>query len=66
MDSIKKKLSFKDYYDNLSAEDKINLRQLMVPAYMQYSTFYYKVDKNKFTDLELEKLEMLTGENFKR
>lgn len=66
MDAIKKKLSFKDYYDSLTPEDKLTLRHGMVPVYMQYSTFYYKVDKNKFTDLELEKLELLTGENFTR
>ncbi len=64
MEEIKKKLNFKAYYESLSPEDKITIRQLVVPAYMQYSTFYYKLDKNKFTELEIEKLEMLTGENF--
>lgn len=58
-------LIFKDYFNALSQEDKNRIRQLMVPAYMEYSTFYYKLSKDKFSNLELEKLSVLTGKNFK-
>lgn len=65
-ETIINKLSFKDYYNNLTADEKIALRHLVVPVYMQYSTFYAKLDKNNWTALEIEKLEMLTGETFTR
>ena len=57
-------LNFKDYYNSLDTDEKIALRQLMVPAYMSYPTFYAKLDKNTWTALEIEKLEMLTGDKF--
>ena len=66
MKTIKKKLSFKAYYDNLSVEEKRQIRQLMVPVYLSYPSFYDKIKNDKFSELELEKLELLTGENFTR
>jgi len=66
MKTIKENLSFKAYYENLSKEDKLKIRHLMVPTYMHYPTFYYKVKKEEFTTLELEKLSFLTGINFTR
>ena len=64
IETINKVLDFKDYYNKLSKDDRVALRQLMVPAYMSYPTFYAKLDKNAWSALEVEKLEKLTGEKF--
>jgi len=65
-ETINKVLDFKDYYNSLGKDDRMALRHLVVPAYMQYPTFYQKLAKNSWTALEIEKLEMLTGEKFSR
>ena len=58
------KIPFKGYYDNLPTEEKLSLRDRLVPNYMQLPTFYQKKDRNGWTALEYEKLKELTGINF--
>jgi hypothetical protein len=60
-------MSFKDYYDALPNDDARNaIRDVMWPKYMGYTTFYEKVRLNRFTELELEKLEEITKQTFER
>lgn len=58
------KMNFTDYFEKLSREDKVALRDKLVPKYMQIATFYQKLARNGWTQLELEKLNVLTGKNF--
>lgn len=66
METKKLKTTFKDYFNSLEEPEKIRIRECMVPQYIAYSTFYYKVDQEKFSELELEKLETITGKTFTR
>jgi hypothetical protein len=61
-----KKIVFKDYYQELSNKERSELKGKLIPCYMQYSTFYYKVKNNLFTELEFEKLESITRLSLKR
>ena len=58
------KIAFKDYFHSLSAEEKIELRDKLVPKYFHLITFYQKVAANRFSILEREKLTEVTGRNF--
>jgi len=59
-------MSFKDYFESLDIDAKSELRDSVTPAFMAYTTFYYKLRMNSWSELELRKLEELTGKNFKR
>ena len=61
----KRKLNFKDYYNSCSLECKLIIREAMVPKYMSYSNFYFKLTNNSWLEYDYEKLELLTGENFR-
>ena len=58
------KIAFKDYFFSLSLEDKIELRDKLVPKYFHMTTFYQKVAANRFSNLEREKLTEVTGRDF--
>jgi hypothetical protein len=61
------KIAFKDYYDNLeSDEQRLEIRNFFVPKYMAYPTFYNKYSGNGWNEYDFEKLEELTGINFRR
>jgi len=59
-------MSFKDYYSNLEAGEKNKIRDYFVPKYVSNSSFYGKVADNSFTELEFERLELITGQIFER
>lgn len=61
---IIEEISFKDYYNSLESKEKSNLRDAVVPTYISYSSFYDKLRDDKFTLLELEKFEQITGKTF--
>lgn len=58
------KLIFKDYYNSLKVAEKVELRDSIVPKYIQLPTFYVKLRDNSFSLLELEKINQLTGKTF--
>lgn len=58
------KIAFKDYFNSLPMEEKIELRDQLVPKYFHMTTFYQKVAANRFTNLEREKLNEVTGRDF--
>lgn len=57
-------MSFKDYYNSLDSKEKSALRDAVVPTYISYTSFYEKLRGDKFTRLELEKLEQITAKTF--
>jgi len=59
-------MSFKDYYSNLGPAEKNIIRDYFVPKYIRNSSFYAKVADNTFTELEFERLELITGQIFER
>jgi len=63
---ILSKITFIDYYEALDDQSKKQLREKFTPIYMAYTTFYYKLRNNSFTELELQKLEELTNQTFAR
>lgn len=60
------KITFSDYFETLDVKSKTELRSKMTPLYVAYTTFYYKLRNNSFTELELQKLEELTNQTFAR
>lgn len=58
------KMSFKDYYAGLDTDAKKKLRDQLVPKYMSHGSFYDKLRDDRFTLLEIEKIESLTGQSF--
>ncbi len=61
-----KKITFSAYYESLDNNTKKELREKVTPKYMAYPTFYWKCRHHSFTELELQKLEELIGQNFER
>lgn len=60
------KIIFKDYYNNLETEiERTSIRDFFVPKYLSYSTFYNKVRDNNWTEYDFEKLQELTGIDFR-
>ena len=61
------KIIFKDYFTGLHDDDaRSNLRDVFVPKYISYSSFYRKINDNSFSELEFEKLEQITNKKFER
>lgn len=60
------KITFSDYFETLDVKSKNELRDKFTPIYVAYTTFYYKLRNNSFTELELQKLEELTNQTFAR
>lgn len=60
------KITFTDYFESLDVQSKMELRGKFTPLYVAYTTFYYKLRNNSFTELELQKLEELTNQTFAR
>jgi hypothetical protein len=58
------KIAFKDYFHSLPLEEKMELRDQLVPKYFHLTTFYQKVAANRFSNLEREKLTEVTGRQF--
>lgn len=66
MDNLEK-INFKDYFSDLSDDEKLEIRNLFILKYkMAYSTFYSKLNNNSWSELEFEKLEEVTRKNFTR
>jgi hypothetical protein len=63
---ILSKITFSDYFETLDVQSKNELRDKFTPIYVAYTTFYYKLRNNSFTELELQKLEELTNQTFAR
>lgn len=59
-------LIFKGYFESLEDEKKNELIYTLVPKYISISSFYRKKNDNSFSELEFEKLELLTGQKFQR
>lgn len=60
------KMTFKAYFQSLDSEAKKTLRDKMTPAFMAYTTFYDKLRKENWSELELQKIEELTTQTFAR
>jgi hypothetical protein len=60
-----KNLNFRDYYNSLTESEKSNLIQFFVPKYMAIATFYYKMRTSGWSEYDYEKMEELTGKNFR-
>jgi hypothetical protein len=60
------KMTFKVYFQSLDNEAKKILRDKITPAFMAYTTFYDHLRKGNWSELELQKLEELTNQNFAR
>lgn len=58
------KLSFETYYESLPIEEKLILRDKLVPRYLGLPSFYSKLRANRWTELEREKIQELTGKTF--
>lgn len=66
-DAIVEKIIFKDYFNTLNSDEERNqIRDQMFPKYMSYTSFYRKIRENAFTELEFEKLEEITKQQFIR
>lgn len=59
-------LIFKGYFESLDDDKKNELVYTLVPKYFSISSFYRKKNDNSFSELEFEKLELLTGQKFQR
>lgn len=58
------KMPFRDYYDQLGEEQRVELRtQIMNESGMSYPTFYYKLSKRKFLPLERVMIAELCGKS---
>jgi len=62
---INTELTFKEYYDNLERDKKAELKYIFCPKYMKVETFYKKLRDNSWSEYDYEKLESLTGMNFR-
>lgn len=56
---------FKKHYTSLGRQEAKDLRKKLTNKYMEQSSFYTKLNNNKWTELEFEKLHELTGQNFR-
>lgn len=56
---------FKYYYEGLSEDDKIGIRDSFLKASgLAYTSFYHKLRNDKFSKLEQSKLEELCNQKF--
>ncbi len=61
----KLELSFKEYYQSLEEEPKIQLRNVILnECGISYSTFYAKLNKQNFSNLEKKEIERICEESF--
>ncbi len=59
------KMTFSDYYNSLEADKKKTLREdFLNKTGGAYPTFYSKLSRNSFTNLEKEFLEKLCNQEF--
>lgn len=64
---ILQKIIFKDYFFALPDDNaRVEIRNKIVPRYVSYPSFYRKINDNSFTELEFEKLEEITNQQFER
>ena len=62
----KEDINFKNYWEALSAEKKVQLRdEFMGRSGIPYTTFYYRLNKMSFMRLEQRLLNELCGIDFK-
>lgn len=56
---------FKYYYEGLSEDDKIGIRDsFLMASGLAYTSFYHKLRNDKFSKLEQSKLEELCNQKF--
>ncbi len=56
---------FKEYYQNLSEEERVNVRdKFLEQSGIVYSSWYGKLQRNGFTRLELLTLGKICNQNF--
>lgn len=56
---------FKEYYRNLSEEERVNVRdKFLEQSGIVYSSWYGKLQRNSFTRLELLTLGKICNQNF--
>lgn len=56
---------FKEYYQNLSEEERVNVRdKFLEQSGIVYSSWYGKLQRNSFTRLELLTLGKICNQNF--
>lgn len=56
---------FRKHYTSLNRQEAKDLRKQLTSKYMEQSSFYTKLNNNKWTELEFEKLHELTGKDFR-
>lgn len=61
-----KRISFKDYYKSLTEAEKIQIVNSLVPKYWRLSTFYDKMNNDRWTEVEYEKLQELYQIDFRQ
>lgn len=56
---------FKYYYERLSEDEKISIRDgFLIASGLAYTSFYHKLRNDKFSKLEQSKLEELCNQKF--
>lgn len=59
------KITFQDYYFSLSPKEKRELRKTFIEASgIEYPTFFSKLTRSNYSNLEKKELEKLTGKTF--